>query len=118
MEKEKYLETKEFVYDVLQPYYKKNTPAKIATNDLFDEITEVNDLDLAMYFIATGIFQIERNILEKRIEEQLTYWIYQFKKGVFNKDISDLELMQKDVKKIESLIKLRFKDLECYEADQ
>lgn len=48
----------------------------------------------------------------------MTYWIYQFKEGIFDDEILDLDVMKDDVAKIESMMTLRFEDLECYEASK
>ncbi|WP_298093613.1 hypothetical protein, partial [uncultured Catenibacterium sp.] len=54
---------------------------------------------------------------EERIEEQLTYWIYQYEHfGRFKGEIPDCELLERDIKKIKSMITLRFEDLECYKT--
>lgn len=75
------------------------------------------DVELMQAFISCGLFELEHNVLEPRIEEQMTYWIYQFKQGLFHNEIPDIDIMKKDIEKIESMIKLRFENLECYKAD-
>ena len=116
-EVETYKDIKEDVYSWMNAQNPDVNPISYGSSYVFSELWEIDDLTLCQYFIACALFELERNQLEERIEEQVTYWIYQFKKGIFDKYIPDLEEMLRDVEKIESLIKLRFEDLECYEAD-
>lgn len=120
MIKESYLENKEFALDTLQYQFEdSNNPFVAGTTRLFDyELRNPTDIELFLNFVATGLFQLEKNGLEERVKEQLTYWIYQFKRGKFQGQITDLEELQKDINKIESMTKLKFEDLECYEADK
>ena len=74
------------------------------------------DVELMQAFIACGLFELEHEDLEERIEEQMTYWIYQYEHfNQFKDIIPDYEIMEKDIKKIKSMINLRFEDLACYE---
>lgn len=123
--KEDYKEIKEGTVDLLSVVLKnsKGDPFFEGSSRLFDyELAyshpPVTDLELFLYFVATAVFQIENDGLEERVREQVTYWIYQYKKGVFKNLIENEELLKKDIQKIESMITLRFEDLECYEADK
>lgn len=78
------------------------------------------DFDVYEYmqaYIACGLFELEHNDLEPRIEEQMTYWIYQYEHfGRFKDIIPDCDVMEADIAKIKSMMHLRFEDLECYEG--
>lgn len=76
------------------------------------------DYELMQAFISCGLFELEHHDLEERIEAQMTYWIYQYEHfGRFKDKIPDCDVMEEDIKKIKSMKKLRFEDLECYEDD-
>lgn len=113
-----YQERKDCVYGWMRAQNPDVNPISWGSGYVFSELEdEPEDLMLCQYFIACGLFELEWNDLEPRIEEQMTYWIYQFKKGIFDDEIPDLDVMKADVAKIESMMTLRFEDLECYEAD-
>lgn len=120
MEKEiiTYQERKENVYSWMDEQYHDDKPISYGSSYVFSELGNIDDVRLCEYFVACGLYELERNDLEVRIEEQMTYWIYQYKKGMFRDQILDKEILEKDIQKIESMIKLRFEDLECYEADK
>ena len=68
-------------------------------------------------FIACGLFELEHNNLEERIEEQMTYWIYQYEHfGKFKDIIPDCDVMEADIAKIKSMMHLRLEDLACDEG--
>lgn len=77
------------------------------------------DVELMQAFIACGLFELEHGNLEERIEEQMTYWIYQYEHfGRFKDVIPDCDSMEKDIEKIKSMMTLKFENLACYdEAD-
>lgn len=114
-----YQDRKDDVYSWMRVQKPEINPISYGSSYIFDEdeLGEVDDLRLCQYFIACGLFELEWNDLEPRIEEHMTYWIYQFKKGIFDNQIPDLDVMKKDIEKIESMIKLKFENLECYESD-
>lgn len=113
-----YTERKEDVYSWMNAQYHNGNPISFGSSYVFSELgDDVDNLRLCEYFIACGLYELEHNDLEPRIEEQMTYWIYQYKKGMFNDLIPDKEVMEEDIRKIESMITLKFEDLECYETD-
>ena len=119
MEKEivTYQDRKEDVYSWMNIQKPDVNPISWGSGYVFSELYDVDDIVICQYFIACGLFELERNELEPRIEEQMTYWIYQIKQGMFKNEIPDIDVLLKDIEKIESMMHLRFEDLECYEAD-
>ena len=93
-------------------------PIFYGSSYVFYELGDVDNLRLCEYFIACGLFELEHHDLEERIEEQMTYWIYQYEHfGRFKDEIPDCELLERDIEKIKSMMTLRFEDLECYETE-
>lgn len=62
---------------------------------MFEALINFFDVELFLYFVAIALFQIERNGLEDRVEEQVTYWIYQYKCGLFTNQIEDEKLLKR-----------------------
>lgn len=113
-----YQDYKDEVYDCMRAQNPDVNPISYGSSFVFSELFDPEDIDFCQYFIACGLFELEHNDLEPRIEEQMTYWIYQIKQGKFKDEIPDIDVLLKDINKIESMIKLKFEDLECYEADK
>lgn len=113
-----YKDRKEDVYSWMNAQKPDVNPISYGSSYVFSELYDIDDIILCQYFIACGLYELEHNDLEPRIEEQMTYWIYQFKQGLFRNDIPDADVMVKDIEKIESMMRLRFEDLECYQADE
>jgi hypothetical protein len=113
-----YQDRKEDVYGLMMAQNPDVNPISYGSGYVFSELWDVNDIMLCEYSIACGLFELERNDLEPRIEEQMTYWIYQVKQGLFDDEIPDIDIMKADIEKIESMIHLKFEDLECYEVDK
>lgn len=112
-----YQDEKDFVYDGMNGQKPHVNPISYGSSFIFDySMHSFEELEFMMCFIACGLYELEHNDLEERIEEQMTYWIYQYKKGMFRDQIVDKKILEKDIQKIESMIKLRFEDLECYET--
>lgn len=113
-----YQDYKDDVHDCMRAQNVGINPISYGSGMIFSEINDPEDIELCQYFIACGLFELEHNDLEPRIEEQMTYWIYQIKQGMFKNEIPDMDVLLKDIEKIESMMHLRFEDLECYEADK
>lgn len=121
MEKENitYLDRKKDVYSWMNAQNPTVNPIYYGSSYVFSELGDVDDLRLCQYFIACGLFELEHHDLEERIEEQLTYWIYQYEHFErFKDEIPDCDAMEEDIRKIKLMKELRFEDLECYEADK
>lgn len=120
MEKEviSYLDRKEDVYSWMNAQKPDINPISYGSSYVFYELGDVDNLRLCEYFIACGLFELEHHDLEERIEEQMTYWIYQYEHFErFKGEIPDCELLERDIEKIKSMMTLRFEDLECYETE-
>ena len=116
-----YLDMKEMIYSLMDAQKPGINPISCGSGFAIDYsllLHDPEDIELMQAFIACGLYELEHNDLEPRIEEQMTYWIYQFKQGLFRNDIPDADVMEKDIEKIESMMRLRFEDLECYQADE
>jgi hypothetical protein len=113
-----YQDWKDYVYGCMRAQNIDMNPISYGSGYAFAELWDVDDIDYCELFISCGLFELEHNDLEPRIEEQMTYWIYQFKQGLFNDEIHDIDVMKADIEKIESMMHLRFKNLECYEVDK
>lgn len=118
---ESYLDMKEMIYSCMEAQNPGINPMSYASGFAIDYsllLHEPEDYELMQAFIACGLFELEHNNLEERIEAQMTYWIYQYEHFNRFKDvIPDCNEMEKDIVKIKTFKKLRFEDLECYEAD-
>ena len=71
-----------------------------------------------VYCIIVGLYQVEKNILVDIVEQQMTYWIYQFnkKRHYWCMYIKNDKYLIKDIEFIESKMRLRFEKLACYEG--
>ena len=115
-----YMDMKEMIYSCMEAQNPGVNPMSYASGFAIDYsllLHDPEDYELMQAFIACGLFELEHNDLEERIEAQMTYWIYQYEHfNMFKGDIPDCELMEKDIAKIKSLWKLRFEDLLIYEG--
>ena len=108
---------KDLIYDCMNTQKPGINPISYGSDFAIDYTLLLHDLE-DYELMKAFIVELEYNDLEPRIEEQMTYCIYQFKKGLFRDDIPDADVMEKDIEKIESMMRLRFEDLECYQADE
>lgn len=118
---ESYSDMKEMIYCCMDAQNPKTNPMSYASGFAIDYsllLHDPEDYELMQAFIACGLYELEHNDLEERIEAQMTYWIYQYEHFNKFKEIPDCDIMEKDIAKIKSMKNLKFKDLECYEADQ
>ena len=108
---------KDLIYDCMNTQKPGINPISYGSGFAIDYTLLLHDLE-DYELMKAFIVELEHNDLEPRIEEQMTYWIYQVKQGLFRDDIPDADVMKKDIEKIESMMRLRFEDLECYQADE
>lgn len=74
-----YQDTKDFIYDSMNAQEPDKNPISWGSGFAIDHSTLLHpyqDYDLTESFIACGLFELEHNALEERIEAQMTYWIY------------------------------------------
>lgn len=117
-----YQDMKDFIYGCM----KMQKPGKkamyngrrFAIDETLEMDDEVHSVKFMQAYIACGLYELEHQALEEKVEEEITYWIYKFKQGIFRHNIPDIAIMEKDVAKIETMITLRFKDLDCYEEEE
>ena len=115
-----YQDTKDFIYDSMNAQEPDKNPISWGSGFAIDYsilLHPYQDYDLMEAFVACGLFELEHNDLEERIEAQMTYWIYQYEHfGKFKDIIPDCDVMEADIAKIKSMMRLRFEDLACYEG--
>ena len=121
MEKaDSYLEMKELIYDCMNAQEPDKNPISYGSHFAIDYtilLFDYEDYELMQAFIACGLFELEHHDLEERIEAQMTYWIYQYEHfGKFKDIIPDCDVIEADIAKIKSMMRLRFEDLACYEG--
>ena len=115
-----YQDTKDFVFDCMNAQIPGINPISYGSTFAIDEpasYRRFDDYELMESFIACGLFELKHHDLEERIEEQMTYWIYQYEHfGKFKDIIPDCDVMEADIAKIKSMMHLRFEDLACDEG--
>ena len=123
-----YKDLDEVEIDFMEDYYDYRSAKKYILNQVKYESTDElecrifytdwydNDNTLFLYYsVALGLYELEHNSLSSRLEEQMTYWIYQYNIGNVG---SEDTLLNEDIKKIDELEKLKFKELDCYENEK
>ena len=121
MEKaDSYLEMKELIYDCMNAQEPDKNPISYGShfsNNYTILLFDYEEHELMQAFIACGLFELEHHDLEERIEGQMRYWIYHYEHfGKFKDIIPDCDVMEADIAKIKSMMRLRFEDLACYEG--
>ena len=117
---ESYADMKEMIYSCMEAQKPGINPISYGSSFAIDYsllLHDPEDYELMQAFIACGLYELEHNDLEERIEAQMTYWIYQYEHFNKFKEIPDCEVMEQDIAKIKSMMNLRFKKLACYEGD-
>ena len=103
-----YQEYKEGVEDAMRYIKNHGWTARQVTDRMTDED---NDLLIgtseALWIISIGAYEVEHDILEKRVLEQLSYHIPRYEMGKYN-DITpeERELLEKDIAFIRSKVEL------------
>ena len=74
-----------------------------------DDLLIPNSTSLVIWLISIGEYEVRHNILEDRVLAQLSHYIPEFNKGVYNEDLTEEEYKQvkADVDYILSKVKLR-----------
>lgn len=85
--------------------------AERITNWLADEDDDLlieDSTSLVIWLISIGEYEVRHNILEDRVLAQLSHYIPEFNKGVYNEDLTEEEYEQvkADVEYILSKVKL------------
>lgn len=73
-----------------------------------DELLIEDSTSLVIWLISIGEYEVRHNILEDRVLAQLSHYIPEFNKGVYNEDLTEEEYEQvkADVEYILSKVKL------------
>ncbi|MDO4467458.1 MAG: hypothetical protein Q4C49_10725 [Bacillota bacterium] len=86
-----------------------------ALTDYADE--ETTEPEWMAFFIALGLRELKSVGITPKVEETMTYWIYQYEHfGLYQDEFEDKELLDKDIAEIKSLMHLRFENLACFEG--
>ena len=74
-----------------------------------DDLLIEDSTSLVIWLISIGEYEVRHNILEDRVLAQLSHYIPEFNKGVYNEDLTEEEYKQvkADVDYILSKVKLR-----------
>lgn len=109
-----YIDRKNYVYGCMKSF-KELSQGSAYT---FDELYDIDARREAEISIACGLYELEKegtDGLEDDVESWMTDGIYRYLRGDFKGMIPDEELLIKDIKKISSMMTLRFKDLRIYD---
>lgn len=112
MEKESYLENKEYVENIVIGRLTAKDSFEYLVNEVFLDWFNIKDVEYLCTYVALGLFELEHNALEDEVECEMTGWIKEYKEGKFDGLISDTKLLDEDINKIESMITLRFDEVE------
>lgn len=112
MEKESYLENKEYVEDIVIGRLTSKDSLKDLSNEVFLDWFDIEDTEYLCIYVALGLAELENDVLEDYVECQMTGWINAYKMGEFENMIEDKCLLDEDIKKIESMITLKYDEVE------